>query len=119
MSSNIIDEIVEHKAVYCNCCGDDLSGLREILIESRQVIDIPVIKPLCTEHRIYRKICNCGNIVESKFPGYIAAKVQYGPNTESLTGYMHARQYLPFERMKEFFRDAMGLPVSVGVSTIF
>jgi transposase len=114
LCSEIIDEIVEHKSAYCNCCGNDLSGLPETLIESRQVIDIPVIKPVCTEHRIYRKICNCGNIVESKFPGYVAAKVQYGPNTESLTGYLHARQYLPFERMKEFFTDVMGLTVSVG-----
>jgi len=40
--------------------------------------------------------------------------VQYGANVESLVGYLHARQYLPYQRMKEFFTDVMGLPVSVG-----
>ena len=114
LCSETIDEIVEHRADYCNCCGNDLRNFPETLIESRQIIDIPVIKPVCIEHRIYRKTCNCGHIVESAFPEYVAVKVQYGPNVESLTGYLHARQLLPFERMKEFFRDVMGLPVSVG-----
>ena len=114
LCSKAIDEIVEHGADYCNCCGNDLRNFPQTLIESRQVIDIPVIKPVCIEHRIYRKTCNCGHIEESAFPEYVAVKVQYGPNVESLTGYLHARQLLPFERMKEFFRDVMGLPVSAG-----
>jgi transposase len=86
----------------------------EYLIETRQVIDIPVIQPLYTAHRIYRKTCTCGHDTESNFPAHVAAKVQYGPHVESLVGYLHARQYLPYQRMKEFFADVMALPVSVG-----
>jgi transposase len=112
--SAAIDTIVEHVANYCNYCGADLTGVPEALIETRQVIDIPVIKPVCTEHRIYRKTCSCGHSTESNFPAHIAAKVQYGPHVESLAAYLHARQYLPYQRMKEFFTDVMGLPVSVG-----
>ncbi|MEO9144294.1 MAG: hypothetical protein ABI237_01930 [Ginsengibacter sp.] len=51
--------------------------------------------------------------MESAFSGYVVVRVQYGPNVESLTIYLHARQLLPFERMKEFFRDVMDLPESV------
>jgi len=112
--SATIDTIIEHVASYCNCCGGDLTDVPEALIETRQVIDIPVIKPVCTEHRIYRKTCKCGHSTESNFPAHIAAKVQYGSGVESLVGYLHARQYLPYQRMKEFFTDVMGLPVSVG-----
>lgn len=108
------DEIVDHIANYCNCCGKDLSNLSETLIETRQVIDIPVIKPVCTEHRIYRKTCSCGHNMDSNFPAHVAAKVQYGPGVESLTGYMHARQYMPYKRLEEFFRDVLGLPISTG-----
>ena len=50
--SAIIDIIVEHKSNYCNCCRQDLTEVPEALIETRQVIDIPFIKPVCTEHRI-------------------------------------------------------------------
>ena len=112
--STMIDIIVEHKPTYCNCCGQDLTEVSETLIETRQVIDIPVIKPQCTEHRIYRKICKCGYNMDSDFPSHLTAKVQYGAGVESLAGYLHARQYLPYGRMKEFFTDVMGLPVSVG-----
>lgn len=109
-----IDTIVEHKSNYCNCCGEDLTGVSEVLIDTRQVIDIPVIKSICTEHRIYRKTCSCGHNMDSDFPAHLTAKVQYGAGVESLVGYLHARQYLPYERMREFFTDVMGLPVSVG-----
>ena len=40
--------------------------------------------------------------------------MQYGPNVESLVGYLHARQYLPYERTKEFLNDVMGLSISTG-----
>ena len=112
--SAIIDTIIEHTPNYCHCCGENLMDVPETLIETRQVIDIPVIKPVCTAHRIYRKTCGCGHIMESNFPAHLTAKVQYGANVESLSGYLHARQYLPYHRMKEFFNDVMGLPVSVG-----
>ncbi len=110
----IIDTIINHVPGYCNCCGKDLCDVPEELIESRQFIDIPVIKPVCIEHRVYRRTCALGHCMESNFPSTFTAKVQYGPNVESLTGYLHARQYLPYQRMKEFFTEVMGLPVSVG-----
>lgn len=110
----VIDSIVNHVPHYCNCCGKDLRDVPEILIESRQVIDIPVIKPVYTEHRVYQRTCSCGHQMESSFPAHLKAKVQYGPNVESLTGYLHARQYFPFKRMQEFFTDVMCIPVSVG-----
>jgi transposase len=85
--SSMIDIIVEHKPNYCNCCGQDLTGVSEALIETRQVIDIPVIKSVCTEHRIYRKTCSCGHNMDSSFPSHLTAKVQYGAGVEALAGF--------------------------------
>jgi transposase len=112
--SAVINEVVEYVPEYCNYCGEDLTGVPEEITDTRQIMDIPVIKPVCAVHRIYRKTCSCGHSTESNFPAYLTAKVQYGANVESLVGYLHARQYLPYQRMKEFFTDVMGLPVSVG-----
>jgi len=42
------------------------------------------------------------------------APVSYGNNIESLIGYFHTRQYIPFRRMKEFFNDVFHLPISEG-----
>lgn len=109
-----IDELIEHIPGYCNNCGNDLSGVAQTLIEGRKVIDIPVIKPVYLEHRIYSKMCSCGHCTESEFPSHVAASMQYGPNVEALVGYLHARQYLPYMRMKELFTDVMNLPISIG-----
>ena len=114
LCSDVIDQVIEHKPNYCHRCGNDLSAIEEKMVESRQVLDIPVIQPIYTEHRIYQKICSCGHCMQSIFPAHVAASIQYGPNVEALTGYLHARQYLPYKRMQEFFKDVMKLPVSVG-----
>lgn len=108
------DEVIHYQPECCNHCGSDLSNVASTMIESRQVIDIPVIKTTCVEYRIYQKKCSCGNCMQSKFPGHVVANIQYGPVAESMIGYLHARQYMPYKRMKEFFTDAFNLPISEG-----
>jgi len=112
--SAIPDEVIDHQPSYCNYCGNDLSDITATIIESRQVIDIPVIKTTCVEHRICQKKCSCGHCMQSKFPGHVAANIQYGSIAESLISYLHARQYMPYKRMKEFFTDVLHMPISEG-----
>ena len=112
--SAIPDEVIDHQPSYCNYCGNDLSDIPATIIESRQVIDIPVIKTTCVEHRIYQKKCSCRHCMQSKFPGHVAANIQHGSIAESLISYLHARQYMPYKRMKEFFTDVLHMPISEG-----
>lgn len=108
------DHIVEHKPTYCNHCGYDLSHAKTELVKSRQVVDIPPIIPQYTEHRVFRRTCNCGHVTESSFPAGINAPISYGPTIEATTAYLHTRQYIPFERMSEYFSDVCNLPISQG-----
>lgn len=108
------DHIVEHKPSYCNHCGNDLSRTKTELIKRRQVVDIPPIIPQYTEHRVFRSICSCGHATEPPFPVGINAPISYGPNIEATIAYMHTRQYIPFERMSEYFSDVCNLPISQG-----
>ena len=48
------------------------------------------------------------------FPEGVRSPVGYGSNIEGLIGYFHARQYLPFGRMKEMMGDVMGTNISEG-----
>src|SRR5690606_33823894 len=112
--SNQADKIVKHSPTFCNCCGNDLDQVSEVLLGRRQVVDIPPIVLERTEHQVYSKRCSCGYVTEGNFPCYAKSSVQYGPNVEAIVAYMHTRQYLPFNRMKEFFSDVLGLPVSEG-----
>lgn len=112
--STEIDEVIKHSPEFCNCCGNNLSDTQEVFILSRQLIDIPPIKIKCIEHRVFKKQCSCGHIMEGTFPAHVGSPVQYGPNVEALVAYLHSRQYIPYARMQEFLKDVMGLSVSTG-----
>ena len=107
------DTIVEHKPLFCHCCGGDLQQEAE-LVNRRQVIDIPSIKPVYTEHRVYRAVCTCGHQTTSAFPAGVDAPISYGHHTEALIAYLHTRQYIPFARISEFFASACSMPISQG-----
>ncbi|MFP4048219.1 MAG: IS66 family transposase [Bacteroidales bacterium] len=108
------DIIKEHIPSYCNCCGESLDDTPATCIGKRQVYDIPKIEIKVTEHQIYTKRCKCGHITEGEYPGEANAPVSYGNNIESLIGYFHTRQYIPFKRMKEIFGDVFNAPISEG-----
>ncbi len=108
------DEVIEHIPKVCNQCGTSLSDRGNECIESRQVFDIPPIKVTCTEHRIFSIRCNCGHINCEVFPDTVKSMVQYGSNIEATIAYMHTRQFMPYERMREFFECVMNLEISTG-----
>ena len=108
------DSIIEHKPEFCNLCGDDLSDEPATFILRRQVVDIPPIIPEFTEHRIFQKTCACGHHTKALFPSGVNSPISYGSNIQATIAYMHTRQYLPFERMSEFFSDVCNLEISQG-----
>ena len=112
--NGVVDEVVKHSADFCSCCGKDMSGTEETLIATRQVIDIPPIRPATTAHQVYARQCSCGHKMQGSFPAHITAAVQYGPNVSAMVAYLHARQYLPYDRLRELIKDGLGLPLSIG-----
>lgn len=108
------DEVVEHKPDFCCECGKDLSNIPSELLGRRQVVDIPPIHPIYTEHRVYKKTCSCGHCTTSDFPLGVNTSISYGANIEATIAYLHTRQYLPYERMSEFFKDFCNVPISQG-----
>jgi transposase/uncharacterized coiled-coil protein SlyX len=108
------DEIIEHHAYFCPECGKDVSDLPFELFGKRQVIDIPTIKQVVTEHRVYRCKCTCGKVVESDFPVGVDSSVRYGKNIETLVGYLSVRQYIPFKRLQEMLNDIFKVQISEG-----
>lgn len=108
------DKIVKHTPCTCGKCGCDLANAPEKFIERRQVVDIPPVQVCYTEHQLYKKTCHCGHVNEGFFPKEVNAPIQYGSNVKAMAVYLHSRQYLPYERMAEFFKHVMNLPVSQG-----
>ena len=113
MSANP-DVVIKLQPDYCTMCGASLQEMPPIKQNSRQVVDIPPIKAVYTEYQIFSKVCNCGCQTTAGFPQRLNTPVSYGENIESLIAYFHARQYIPFARMKEIFNNVFGVNISEG-----
>lgn len=109
--SSTPNEVIVHVPFFCNSCGFNLENLPETLTERRQVIDLPPIVPIYTEHQSFSKICLCGKVCKGSFPQNINAPIQYGESIECLASYFSVRQYLPYQRMKEMLSDVFGVSI--------
>lgn len=108
-------DITEHHSpFYCSCCGEDLSAQPGLFAGKRQVIDIPPIVPIVTEHQLFDKRCKCGHLNRASYPLCATSHVSYGENAQALIAYLSVRQYLPIKRLSEFLSDMFGLSVSTG-----
>jgi transposase len=108
------DETIIH--IPCNCvqCGYDLTEVPQIFHSRRQVVDLPPIKPIYTEHRSYTKQCRCGHVNYQTFPLGVDNHIQYGSNIESLVAYLNVGQYLPYNRIQSLFESLFNVPLSQG-----
>lgn len=108
------DHIFDLHPDYCSDCGSSLENRQAFKEKSRQIVDIPPIKAVWTEYRTYSKTCSCGCNTIANFPKSVQSPISYGNNIEGLIGYFHARQYVPFARMKEIMSDVFNIGISEG-----
>lgn len=108
------DRVLHHCPDFCHCCGLSLDVSGAELTARRQVVDIPVIRPSYTEHRVYRASCSCGHQTTGTFPAGVDAPISYGSQTTALIAYLHTRQYIPLARISEFFTSVYGMGISQG-----
>ena len=114
LMSETPDEIIDLRPNYCNKCGATLLDQPSKMVSRRQLIDIPPIIPTVTEYRNYEVMCNCGHCQKEDYPQGVTNHVQYGPNIQSIVIYQNVYQYVPFQRLQDFFAKIMGLKISKG-----
>lgn len=115
-------EMVEHAnkielccVERCEYCDRSLGDVHSNSFERRQVFDIPLLRVEVKEYRAELKDCPyCEQTTRGAFPDAIQQPVQYGSRIKSLAVYLSNYQFLPYERMSEFFRDIFFIPISPG-----
>jgi transposase len=106
------DEVIEHSLSYCEECGYSLENIEVEAYEKRQVFDIPPVNLIVTEHRSQIKTCtHCGKLNKAVFPESVKSPVQYGPNISASAIYCKNYQFIPYDRICEFFNDVMGIKI--------
>ncbi len=96
------DEVQCHRPSICSQCQEPLSQRAGVVIERRQVHDVPISRLMVREHQIEAVCCPaCHHLTRSSFPEEAKSAVQYGPNVASLAVYLHQGQLLPVARTCE------------------
>lgn len=112
--SPVPDKIETHIPVLCDGCGSSLVDVAPQLFDCRQVVDLPPVKPVYTEHRSYYKQCRCGCVTSGTFPDQVPDRIQYGKSIMAWVAYLNVRQYIPYNRIRETLFHLTGLSISEG-----
>lgn len=81
--------------------------------EARQVVDLDISR-LVTEYRAEILQDRNGKKLVAPFPDHVTKAVQYGNQVKAHAIYLSQYQLLPYERIKEYFSDQLGIPISPG-----
>lgn len=119
--SDTPDEVVDHRPQRCSDCGTSFTDdSADRGYQRRQVVDVPPVEPVVTEHRAHTYLCPCGHETTAPFPGEARSPVSYGPRTRAIVAYLLGRQQIPNRRVVEAMRDLFGLDISSGaVDSVF
>jgi transposase len=108
-----VDEVVEHHPDACRRCGtllagDDPEPLRH------QLIEIPPITPVVTEHRLHRLVCPCCSTSTcATLPVDVEAS-HYGPRLSALVGLLGSAFPLSFSKTQALLDQLLGVEMSRG-----
>jgi len=109
------DFVTPHEVTMCSACGESLASVPVDEVLARQVVDIPPIESLVTEHQVEVKRCpKCGQSTQGSFPAEASTVVQYGPRLKAMMVYLMEGQLLPSHRACEVLKDLMNVSVSDG-----
>jgi zinc-finger binding domain of transposase IS66 len=76
--------------------------------QARQVIDLPEVRPVVTEHRAHTLGCACGHETTAAFPDGVRSPVSYGPRVRATVAFLLARQHIPGRRVAETMAELFG-----------
>ena len=106
-----VDHIENHAPPErCDACGGPLTNA--VVVEARQVFDIPPLSHEVTEHQLLEAVCSCGKVHRGAFPADVSAPVQYGPRLKAAVVHLTHHHMMPVSRTGDLMGDLFGLPLS-------
>jgi transposase len=105
------DQVVRHApALQCDRCQGDLGAC--MVVEVRQVFELPPLRMRVTEHQVLQAQCGCGKTHRGQFPNDVTCSVQYGPAALAAMVYLNQHHMLPIKRTAGLLNEMFALPVS-------
>lgn len=114
------DKVILNKVDVCTHCHQDISEIKALGLEKRQVFDIPPASIYVTEYQSELKRCaSCGELIKADFPEGLVQEAQYGPKIKAFLSYINQYHFIPYARSKKFIRDVFNHNISEGTINNF
>lgn len=112
------DEVRRYRPSQCAQCQQPLAEVEGDVAERRQVLELPPLRLVVTEHQVEAVRCpRCQHTSHGTFPVGVSAPAQYGTGVKALAVYLHQYQLVPLERTVELLEDLCGSRLSEGSLT--
>jgi len=108
-----VDEPDEIKVIKLDRRKLPSEKYKEVGYESRQVFKIEISR-VVTEYRAQILEDSKGKRFVAPFPKEVTKAVQYGKSVKAHSVYMSQFQLIPYNRIQNYFRDQLQIPVSSG-----
>ena len=92
-------------AEACENCGSSLNPNNAKIIEKRQEVEIPEIKPKVTEYQKMAITCPCGHCNKGNFPEHVTSSVQMGQTMKFFLIYLNVVHLIPYHRLTTVMKD--------------
>ncbi len=113
-SPDEIDQTYQYYHEACPDCGGKLQNSRQAdrVIQQVELVEKPFV---VSEHRGLAQWCPCCQAVcRADLPPVIVCAGLIGPRMTALAGYLKGVCHVSYEKLREFFRDVLHLPISTG-----
>lgn len=113
VDENEVDRTIDcHPEAICECGGT--VAVSAVSPHRHQVFDIPVVRALINEYRLYSGRCQgCGRIHSAELPHGVP-RGQLGARALSLVGMLGTRFHLSQRKIRQLLDQVLGLSFSVG-----
>lgn len=109
-----VSKFIKYFPQNCDKCGSSHFLSKTKVAEARQVVEIPPIKPIVTEHQALSCRCaNCGKQVRAHLPQEVVSSA-FGPKIKAWCTALAGKFHLSKSQIKELFETLLGISISKG-----
>lgn len=110
-----VDIVLPCRPRACDHCGGALPALGGTVVASRQVVEIPSVRPVVIQaHRVRVRCRHCGHGTVGRYPDGFGATGAFGPRLVAMAALLHEEHHVAYARLVEVFAGLFGLQVSEG-----
>lgn len=112
-----VDAVIDHFPPACDDCGLLLFPKPDPSAHRHQVTELPIVKPVVTEHREHGVLCNCGCTSRGTLPAGVTDS-SFGPRLTATVGLLAGTYRISRRNVVAIMSDLHAVSISLGaVST--